>query len=587
MEPLEQVPEYQRSRYLIKRLLSKYIWHYRGKFFGAFLCMILVAAATAANAWLMQPVLDDIFLSQNASMLTIVPLAVLVIALVKGAASYGQSILMRFIGQRIVTDMQAQLFNHLLYMDLNTLTKEASGRILSRFSNDITLLRRSVSSVMTGVAKEVLTLAFLIGVMLYQSATLSILAFTVFPLAIFPIVRLGKRMRKVSRRTLEELGQFTEKLDGILRGIRVIRAYQAEPFEEQRTYQRLESIFGLYIKAARTESLVSPIMEALAGIAIAAVIWYGGSQVISGETSPGAFFSFITAFIMAYKPVKSLSGLSTALQEGLASARRLFELLDQKPQITNCENAKQLAVKKGHITFEDVSFNYEPKKPALHHISLDVPGGKTVALVGASGGGKSTILNLILRFYEPQSGTIKIDNQSLLDVTMESLRSHIAFVSQEITLFDDTIAANIAYGNRHASREELIRAAKMAEAHEFIEDLPEKYDTIVGQDGLTLSGGQRQRIAIARALLKDAPILLLDEATSALDPISEKKIQAALKNLMKSRTTLVIAHRLSTVEEADLIYVLKRGKLVEQGIHTDLIKKKGGYYAKLAQGLDE
>ena len=355
MEPLEQVPEYQRSRYLIKRLLSKYIWHYRGKFFGAFLCMILVAAATAANAWLMQPVLDDIFLSQNASMLTIVPLAVLVIALVKGAASYGQSILMRFIGQRIVTDMQAQLFNHLLYMDLNTLTKEASGRILSRFSNDITLLRRSVSSVMTGVAKEVLTLAFLIGVMLYQSATLSILAFTVFPLAIFPIVRLGKRMRKVSRRTLEELGQFTEKLDGILRGIRVIRAYQAEPFEEQRTYQRLESIFGLYIKAARTESLVSPIMEALAGIAIAAVIWYGGSQVISGETSPGAFFSFITAFIMAYKPVKSLSGLSTALQEGLASARRLFELLDQKPQITNCENAKQLAVKKGHITFEDVS----------------------------------------------------------------------------------------------------------------------------------------------------------------------------------------------------------------------------------------
>lgn len=579
-------PNYQSSWYLSKRLLLDYMGAHKSKFIMAFFCMIIVAAATASNAWLIQPALDDIFLKKDQTMLLLIPIVVLLISVVKAVASYGQSFLMSIIGQRIITNMQAQLFSHLLYMDLSEISKEASGKIISRFSNDISVLKASVSNVLTGLAKEVLTLIFLITVMFIQSPELSVIAFVVFPVAIYPIISLGKRMRKLSKRNMEELGNFTEQLDETFRGIRVIRAYNAEKYEEKRSHGKLEDIFGIYTKVARTQSISSPIMEMLAGIAIAAVIWYGGSQVMSGHTSPGAFFSFITAMMLAYKPVKTVSGLNNSLQEGMASARRLFELLDRKPTIIDMPKAPKLKVKEGAISLRNVSFQYEPKKPALHDVSIEIEGGKTIALVGSSGGGKSTVMNMILRFYDPQSGEIIIDGHKINQVTQKSLRENISLVSQEIILFDDSVAANISYGNQNASKDEIIAAAKMAAADEFITELPKGYDTVVGQSGLTLSGGQRQRLSIARAILKDAPILLLDEATSALDPISEKKIQAALKKLMKDRTTLVIAHRLTTVEEADLIYVLKRGKVVELGKHDDLIKKKDGHYAKLAKGLE-
>jgi subfamily B ATP-binding cassette protein MsbA len=548
--------------------------------------MVVVASATAANAWMMEPVLDDIFLNKDKTMLLIVPIAVFTITVIKGFAAYGQAVIMRFVGQRIVTDMQYQLYNHLLHADIGSLQEESSGKIISRFTNDINILRRSVSNVVTGFAKEIFTLVFLIGVMFYQSFTLSVIAFGAFPLAIYPIIRLGKRMRKVSHKTQEELGEFTNQLDETFQGIDVIKAYQRENFEAKRSKKILERLFDLYIKAARTEAATSPIMESLGGVAIAAVIWYGGLQVVEGNTSPGSFFSFITALIMAYKPMKSLSGLNTALQEGLASAKRLFILLDVQPTIVNKPKAVSLDKIDGNIELAKVHFSYNEEGKALDGVSLKVPKGKTVALVGPSGSGKSTIMNLILRFYDVADGQLLIDNHDIRDITLHSLRQHIAIVNQHVTLFDDTIAANIAYGKPGASQKEIEAAAKAAAADEFIKDLPQQYKTVIGQNGFALSGGQRQRLAIARAMLKNAPILLLDEATSALDSISEKKVQKALEKLMKGRTTIVIAHRLSTVENADKIFVLKKGKVIESGKHKTLLKK-GGEYSNLHLGLEK
>lgn len=575
------------SRVLIKRLLSEYIRPYANKIIAASLCMILVAAATAANAWMMQPALDTIFLKHDKTMLLVIPIAVFIIAVIKGMGTYYQSLLMKFVGQRIITDMQLKLYEHLLYADLGMLSRQSSGKLISRFTNDITVMRRSVSNVLTGIAKELLTVIFLVGLMFYQSVALSLIALTVFPIAVYPIMRLGKRMRKLSRRTQEELGTYTSQLDETFQGIRMVKAYGREPQEIGKARGIIEGIFNLYIKAARTESGSSPIMEALSGIAIAAVIWYGGSQVISGATTPGSFFSFITALIMAYKPVKSLADLNTSLQEGLASAKRLFAILDIKPAITDEEHALPLKVRGGHIIMDNIVFRYATDKQALDHLSLEIPAGKTVALVGASGSGKSTIMNLILRFYDPESGQITIDGTDIKSATIASLRESMALVSQDIILFDDTVRANIAYGKAHeVTNEEIIAAAKDAYAHEFIMQLPQQYDTLIGQHGATLSGGQRQRLAIARGILRDSPILLLDEATSALDPISEQQIQSALAKFTKNRTTLVIAHRLSTVINADVIHVVSAGRIIESGKHAELLKYDGEYKKLYARQLE-
>lgn len=578
-------PDYDHSAYLLKRLIQTYIRPYLEKLSFSVVCMVIVAGMSGAQAYLMQPILDEIFIDKDRQKLLWIPLVVLATFVVKGLANYGQDIGMRYLGQRIVTDMQLQLYRHLMFTDLKILNQQASGKLISRFTNDINIMRRSVSNVLTSTARESLTFVVMIGLMLYQSLALSFIAFVVLPIAVYPILRLGKRMRKISHASQEEMGQFTERLDETFGGIRVIRAYGQEEKEITRASGVMERIFNLYIKASVTESLASPIMETLTGIAIAAVVWYGGMQVIEEETTTGAFFSFMTALMMAYKPMKSLTSLNTALQEGLAAAKRLFLMLDVKPTIIDKEHAKHLPREGGEIILKDAVFHYDITKPALNGVDMVVEKGKVTALVGPSGGGKSTIFNLILRFYELENGSLTIAGHEIRDVTLQSLRQNIAIVTQDVVLFDDTVAANIAYAKPDATEEEIIRAAKQAAADEFISEMPEGYHTMVGENGMTLSGGQRQRIAIARAILADAPILLLDEATSALDPISEKHIQAALEKLMKGRTTLIIAHRLTTVEHADNIYVLKKGKVVESGTHQTLLKQKGEYAKLYHRGL--
>jgi len=425
-----------------------------------------------------------------------------------------------------------------------------------------------------------LTLLALVGVMFMQDWQLATIAFVIFPIAVIPIVRIGKRIRKVSVNTQEEMGQFMTLLEQTFQGARVVKAYCMEAYEAGRVRAIAEKIFKLNFKADKIRALSSPIMETLGGFAIALVIWYGGYRVINSSMDPGSFFSFITALIMAYEPMKRLANLNAALQQGMAGAQRLFEVLDREPLIKERPDAAEISVTGGQIKLENVCFSYVPGQPALDGVSLEVPAGKTVALVGPSGAGKSTILNLIPRFYDLDDGVITVDGTDVRDATFASLRGAMSLVSQEITLFDDTIRANIAYGRPGASEEDIIEAARNAAAHDFIMAFPEGYETFVGERGMKVSGGQRQRLAIARAMLKNAPILLLDEATSALDTESERHIQSALKKLMAGRTSLVIAHRLSTVIDADLIHVIDKGKLAESGTHAELIAKDG-IYARL------
>jgi len=409
----------------------------------------------------------------------------------------------------------------------------------------------------------------------WQLAAISIF---IFPLAALPILRLGRRMRKVTANTQEEMGLLTTLLEQTFQGIRVVKSYGMESYEKSRIAGIVERIFRLNLKSARTRSLSSPIMETLGGVAVCIVIIYGGHRVIDGATTSGAFFSFIMALLLAYEPMKRLANLNASLQEGLAGAQRLFQLLDTEPHILEKPEAVELSGVKGHIRLENVRFAYRKGQLALDGVTLDVPAGKRVALVGSSGAGKSTILNLIPRFYDVDEGRVTIDGTDVRDATFTSLYSNVALVSQEITLFDDTVRANIAYGRAGAEEEDLIEAARNAAAHDFIAELPEGYDTIVGEQAVKLSGGQRQRLAIARAMLKNAPILLLDEATSALDTESERQVQAALDTLMAGRTTLVIAHRLSTVTSADLIYVIDQGRVAEQGTHDELLALNGAYH---------
>ncbi len=566
----------------MSRLARESIRPYVGWIVAAIICMALVATATAASAWLMKPVINDVFFAKNETLLWIIAAAVFITFAIKGLANYGQSVLMSYVGQRIITDTQHRLYAHLTRMELGFFHDNPTGNLISRFTIDINMMRAAVSNALTGLGKDFLSLIGLVGVMFWQDWQLGLIAFVVFPVAVIPIARLGKRMRKVTVNTQEEMGQFTTLLEQTFQGARVVKSYGMEEYEKSRLRAIAERVFSLVFQAARVRSLASPIMESLGGVAITLVITYGGFRVIHDNMDPGSFFSFITALLLAYEPMKRLANLNATLQEGLAGAQRLFQLLDREPTIQEKPNAKALAITGGGIKLKDVHFSYVTGQAALADMSFDVPAGKTVALVGPSGAGKSTILNLIPRFYDVDSGRITIDGTDIQDVTFESLRGAMALVSQEITLFDDTIRANIAYGRPDASEDEIIEAAKNAAAHDFIMEMPVGYDTYVGERGTKVSGGQRQRLAIARAMLKNAPILLLDEATSALDTESERHVQSALTKLMQGRTTLVIAHRLSTVMDADLIHVINQGKLVESGSHTELIAQDG-IYARLYQ----
>lgn len=542
--------------------------------------MILVAAATALQAWMMQPVLDDVFLERNARMLVLVPLAVLVVTLVKGAASYGEAIAMAHIGQRITADLQKRIYTRLMRADLGFFVERGSGALISRMTYDVGVLRGGLASTLTTMVRDLITIVFLVALMFWQDWRLALVAFVVFPVALFPILRIGRRIRKISGQGQAQMGRLVGRLSETFQGIRQVKAYCREEDESRRTGSLIEEQFRILMHAARVRAAASPIMETLGGVAVAGVIFYGGSRVLAGATTPGTFFSFMTALLLAYQPIKGLAKLNTIFQEALAAANRIYGLIDREPEIRDAAHARPLEVEAGEIRFERVSFRYPAGQVALHGIDLVVPSGLTVALVGPSGAGKSTVLNLILRFWDVDSGRITIDGRDLRDVTLDSLRGQVALVSQDINLFDDSVRANIAYGRPDADDDAIAAAAEAAAAHEFIQAMPMGYDTQIGSSGMRLSGGQRQRLSIARAMLKDAPILLLDEATSSLDTESERRVQTALGRLMQGRTTLVVAHRLSTIVDADMIVVLADGRVQETGSHADLLAR-GGAYARL------
>ena len=570
----------ERTAPLAKRMWRSFVAPYGGWLILAAIAMALVAATTAATAYLMDPVVDEVFVEKNRTMLWYVGGAVIAVFLLKSLAAYAQDALLAYVGQRIVADIQARLFGHLLEQDISLFQERATGTLISHFTFDVQALRQAVSNAIVGLGRDGLSVVFLMAVMIYQDWLLSLIALVVAPLTVAPIQRLGKRMRKVSGETQEKMGELTTLLSQTFQGIRMVKAFAMEGAEKRRIGELVEAIFKLTFRQGKVRAAVQPIIDAFGGIAVTGVIIYGGYRVIDGATTPGAFFSFIAAVLMAYQPLRGLGKVNNTIQEGLAAAERLFTLLDRLPKVQDAENGEVLERKALDVRFEDVRFSYPDGTEALSGMSLMAPAGKVTALVGPSGAGKSTILGLILRFFDVEAGRLCFGRQDVRAITMASLRDTLSLVSQEVVLFDDTIAENIRHGRPEASDEEVRAAAEAAAASGFISELPNGFETRVGEHGMKLSGGQRQRIAIARAILKDAPILLLDEATSALDTESERQIQTALSRLMKGRTTIVIAHRLSTVQGADVIHALDKGRVVESGSHDELLAK-GGLYAKL------
>lgn len=576
--PTSEAEDASASTYnLSRRLLRSYVRPHLWKLLAAVALMAVAAAATAALAKLMEPVLDEIFVAKDSERLHLISLAVLVIFAAKGIASYGQAVLVNLVGQRIIATLQKQLFAHLMGAELAFFNRQSTGMLISRFTHDVNLLRATVSNVLTGVGKDSLTLIFLVAVMFSQDWKLALIAFVVFPIAVLPIVWVGRKMRTVTTDVQQEMAEFTTHLEQTFQEMRHVQAYGMEAEETRRSDTMIERLFKMIFRAARTKAISRPIMEMLGGVAIVTIIFFGGAQVIEGTRTTGSFFSFITALLLAYEPMKKLANLNAHLQEGLSAAERVFDMLDHQSEIMDAQDAQSLELSQGEIQFTKVGFAYAADTPVLQDVSLQIPAGKTVALVGPSGAGKSTLLNLIPRFYDVSTGAVSIDGQDVRSVHMDSLRQKIALVAQEVGLFDRSIRDNIAFGKPEATQQEIEEAARNAAAHDFITDLPQGYDTVVGERGVNLSGGQRQRIAIARAFLKNAPILLLDEATSSLDTQSEAQVQAALKTLMASRTTVVIAHRLSTIIEADKICVLSGGQVVEEGTHQELLAKSGLY----------
>ncbi|MFC1659420.1 ABC transporter ATP-binding protein [Pseudomonadota bacterium] len=568
---------YNSTFYLVKRLAKENIVPNLPLFLFDIFLMLIIAGLISAQAWLIKPALDMVFVERNTTMLVLIPIVIMVVAGAKAFINYFQTLIMILLNTRMRFDIQKRMYHHFLNSDMSVLNQTSSGHLMSRILNDVNGMMSAITVMLTGVIKQFITVISLTIVMFAQSFELSLIAFVAFPLAAYPIYKIGKKLREFSAQNQASLEKLTSQMSDTLQYTKLVKAYNAEEFEYSRFSKLTDGLYVIIKKMTSLSLISSPMVEMMGTIGIACVIWYGGWKVMNGTTTVGAFFSFFGAMVMAYKPMKSISGLNMTLQIGLMCASRTYIELDKKPQIIDKPNAIELKNAKGNIKFHNVDFYYNAEKMALKNINLEIPQGKTVALVGHSGGGKSTIMSLVLRFYDPVSGYVTIDGHDIRDLKVKSVRNSMALVSQEIQLFDDSIMENIKYGKLDATEKEIIEAAKLADAHEFIMDMPQGYNTMIGQQGIRLSGGQRQRISIARAILYNAPILLLDEATSALDPISEKLIKNALEKLMKGRTTLVIAHRLSTVINADKICVISHGKLVEEGTHKQLIEKNGVY----------
>lgn len=538
--------------------------------------MVIAALCGAVTVKLVKPMIDKIFIDKDRNLLFFLPSIVLFIQIIKAFAEYFQNYLVKYVGQRVLTDLQTLLYNHLLTLDFEYIHKYSSGNLVSRFTNDISIMRGAVSNLLVGIAKHLLNVIFLIIIMFNLEPFLSFMIFFVFPLSLYPVLRIGKRMRNLSIYSQEQLGIYTSKLDETFNSIQIVKSFKAEEFESKRAKDILENIFNLYKRSVKFDSLTSPIVEILSGCAIFIIMIYGGNLIIEGKSTPGALFAFIIAFVSAYRPFKSLLALNVNIQDGIAAGKRLFDVIDLKPNVTNSENPQKIDFSKAIIKLQDVALNYENKN-ALCGVDLEIKNNSNIALVGKSGSGKTSIANLILRFYDPSSGKIEISGVDLKDIDISDLRENIALVTQNTLLFDSTIADNISYGRDDVSREDIIEAAKSANAHEFIMQFEKNYDTILGPQGRILSGGQRQRIAIARAFLKKAPILILDEATSSLDSVTETNIRGAISSLCQNRTVIFITHKLSSIENFDVIYVVKDGKIIESGNHKNLLSLNGEY----------
>ncbi|MDX2028007.1 MAG: ABC transporter ATP-binding protein [Alphaproteobacteria bacterium] len=567
----------QSSWALMQRLFRNYIRRHLGGFIWASVFMAIAAGMTGLFASTLEQVVNGMVELRGLDYMLEICAAIVVIFFVRGLTTYFHTVIMNRLGQRIITDVQQEMYDHLMKADLAFFHANASGTLMSRLTNDVSIMRYAASECLTNSFKGGLTLAGLIAVMFYKDWQLSCAVFLVFPVSAWFVARMGKRMRRISANTQSVTGDFASLLSQTFQGIRHVKAYGMEAAERTRVQSITETIYKLAVKGYRLSALTSPVMELLSAVAISAVVIYGYWQVAHQYNTPGALVAFITSFILAYDPMKRMAKVNAQLQAGLAAAERVFALLDVQPTIVNRPGARPLDVTDYSVGIEDVVFRYADGTQALDHLTIKVPHGKTAAIVGASGAGKSTIINLIPRFYDVQEGRISIGGFDVRDVTSESLRGQISLVSQETALFDETVRANIAYGRPDASDEDIEAAAVAAFADSFIATLPDGYNTIVGEHGVKLSGGQRQRIAIARAMLRNAPILLLDEATSALDNESERAVQAALKRLQQGRTTIVVAHRLSTIVDADQIVVLERGAVVEQGTHAELLVRQGVY----------
>ena len=563
---------------IVKRLYREYVKKYLGKIFIAIFLSVLVAGSTSAIAWLLDPAVKKIFIEQDKTFAIFIPILVILAFMGKGISLYYARSIVIVLGNRIKQTLQNKMTDNILLSDSQTIESKHSGKYISTFLYDVGMIQELVSTGVLNIIKDSLTLITLICLMFYQNWKLAIFSLIMMPLAAIVAKSLGKRMGKATTASVISSGNFTTLISEILKSSKIIKIYQREDFEKNRSSDAIKHLTDTQIKIGKVQIRAAPIMETLTGFMIAGFIYYAGILISQGEIGINNFFSFLAAMMLAYQPVRSLATVNMLIYQGAAAGQRVFKIIDREIKIKDDNKLPSLQIDKSNIKFDNVSFQYETgKERAIKNISIDIEGEKITALVGHSGAGKSTILNLIPRFYEPQEGKIFLDGQEINKVSLKSLRDKISLVSQDVILFDDSVENNIKYAKLDATEQEVKNACKLAAADEFIDKLPNKYKTLIGENAIRLSGGQKQRISIARAILKNSPIILLDEATSSLDADSEEKVQNAIFNLTKNRTTLVIAHRLSTINKADKIILMKDGNVLKHGTHSELLKNSKEY----------